>query len=39
MGTVARVARIWPDGFLKRRDGVESEIPIIGVLRHKIVSD
>jgi acylpyruvate hydrolase len=38
-GTVAGVARSWPDGFLKVGDTVECEIPPIGVLRHGVVGD
>ncbi|MFP3952137.1 MAG: fumarylacetoacetate hydrolase family protein [Candidatus Bathyarchaeia archaeon] len=38
-GTVAGVARSWPDGFLKVGDVVECEIPSIGVLRHEVVPD
>lgn len=38
-GTVAGVARSWPDGFLKEGDLVECEIPPIGVLRHEVISD
>lgn len=38
-GTVAGVARSWPDGFLKEGDLVECEIPPIGVLRHEVVPD
>jgi len=39
MGTVAGVARSWPDGFLKIGDTLECEIPPIGVLKHKVVGD
>lgn len=38
-GTVAGVARSWPDGYLKIGDTVECEIPPIGVLKHKVVGD
>lgn len=38
-GTVAGVARSWPDGFLKPGDTLECEIQPIGVLRHKIIAD
>jgi acylpyruvate hydrolase len=38
-GTVAGVARSWPDGFLKVGDILECEIQPIGVLKHKIVGD
>lgn len=38
-GTVAGVARSWPDGFLEIGDMLECEIPQIGVLKHKVVGD
>ena len=38
-GTVAGVARSWPDGFLKIGDTLECEIPQIGVLRHRVVGE
>ena len=36
-GTVAGVARSWPDGFLKVGDIVECQIQPIGALRHAVV--
>ena len=38
-GTVAGVARSWPDGFLKVGDILECEIQPIGVLKHRVVED
>ncbi len=38
-GTVAGVARSWPDGFLKIGDTLECEIPPIGVLRHRVIGE
>ena len=38
-GTVAGVARSWPDGFLKVGDVLECEIPPIGSLKYKIVGE
>ena len=38
-GTVAGVARSWPDGFLKVGDIVECEIEPIGTLKHKVVGE
>ena len=38
-GTVAGVARSWPDGFLKVGDTLECEVPPMGVLRHRVVGD
>jgi len=38
-GTVAGVARSWPDGFLKVGDTLECEVPPIGMLRHNVVGD
>jgi acylpyruvate hydrolase len=38
-GTVAGVARSWPDGFLKVRDVLECEIQPIGTLKHRVVGD
>lgn len=39
MGTVAGVARSWPDGFLDVGDVLECEIPSIGTLRYEIVGE
>jgi acylpyruvate hydrolase len=38
-GTVAGVARSWPDGFLKVGDDVECEIPHVGSLKLKVIED
>jgi acylpyruvate hydrolase len=38
-GTVAGVARSWPDGFLKVGDTVECEIPRIGSLKLNVIKD
>jgi acylpyruvate hydrolase len=38
-GTVAGVARSWPDGFLKIGNTLECEIPQIGILRHRVVGE
>jgi acylpyruvate hydrolase len=38
-GTVAGVARSWPDGFLKVGDTLECEIQPIGVMKHKVIDD
>lgn len=38
-GTVAGVARSWPDGYLKVGDTVECEIPPIGVLKHTVIGE
>jgi 2-keto-4-pentenoate hydratase/2-oxohepta-3-ene-1,7-dioic acid hydratase in catechol pathway len=38
-GTVAGVARSWPDGYLEPGDIVECEIPQVGRLKHRVIPD
>ncbi|MBQ04189.1 hypothetical protein CL673_05705 [Candidatus Bathyarchaeota archaeon] len=38
-GTVAGVARSWPNGYLDVGDVLECEIPSIGILRYEIVGE